>query len=69
MTTKPVKPRPMPNPPPMEQPSIDEEREPRLRSTAGAWQKNDAYWERVQREIYEARRSGSRSLDWTEARS
>ena len=31
-------------------------------STAGAWRKHDAYWECVQRELYESRRTGSRSL-------
>jgi predicted DNA-binding antitoxin AbrB/MazE fold protein len=29
-------------------------------STAGAWQKDDEYWEGALRTIYEARRSGSR---------
>ena len=39
----------------------DEERQRLLRSTTGAWRKNDAYWERVQRELYESRWTGSRS--------
>lgn len=29
-------------------------------STAGAWQKDDEYWEETQRMLYEARRLGSR---------
>ena len=41
-------------------PLSDEERQRLLRSTAGAWRKNDGYWEQVQREIYESRRAGSR---------
>ena len=41
-------------------PLSDAERQRLLRSTAGAWKKNDAHWERVQREIYESRRAGSR---------
>lgn len=41
-------------------PLSDEERQGLLRSTAGAWRKNDAHWERVQQEIYESRGAGSR---------
>lgn len=41
-------------------PLSDEERQRLLRSTAGAWRKNDAYWEETQRMLYEARRTGSR---------
>ena len=41
-------------------PLSDEERRRLLKSTAGSWRKNSEYWERVQREIYESRRAGSR---------
>ncbi|MCY3690815.1 MAG: antitoxin family protein [Chloroflexota bacterium] len=41
-------------------PLSDEERQRLLRSTAGAWRKNDAYWEETQRMLYEARSIGSR---------
>ena len=41
-------------------PLSDEERQRRLQSSAGAWQKNDEYWEQELKRIYEARRTGSR---------
>ena len=41
-------------------PLSEEERQQLLKSTAGAWQKDDEYWEETQRMLYEARRLGSR---------
>ena len=41
-------------------PLSEEEQQRLLKSTAGAWQKDDDYWEETQRMLYEARRLGSR---------